>query len=82
MNFETHLELTQTQWHDAQLCRLSDFPGGDAAEAVLELQLYHAGQSTDFQTAPDGQGISPGREKLDEHRRLEAAFVARPSRAL
>jgi hypothetical protein len=40
MNLETRLELTATQWHDAQLCRLSYLPGGDAAEAVLELQLY------------------------------------------
>jgi hypothetical protein len=40
MNFETRLELAETQWHDAQLCRLSYILAGDAAEAVLELHLY------------------------------------------
>ena len=47
MNFETHLELTETQWHDARLRRLSYFPGRDAAEAVLELQLYATRQVPD-----------------------------------
>jgi hypothetical protein len=41
MNVETRLQLTETQWHDAQLCRLSCFLGDDtAADVVLELQLY------------------------------------------
>lgn len=40
MSFEQQLELTETQWHDARLCRLSYSLSDDAAEAVLELQLY------------------------------------------
>jgi hypothetical protein len=40
MNFEKQLELAETQWHDAQLCRLSYSLSDDAAEAVLELKLY------------------------------------------
>src|SRR5688572_11169071 len=40
MNFETRLELAETQWHDAQLCRLTYTLTGDSAEAVLELHLY------------------------------------------
>jgi hypothetical protein len=40
MNFETQLELAETQWHDAQLCRLSYSLAGKSAEAVLELRLY------------------------------------------
>jgi hypothetical protein len=31
MNFETRLEFAETQWHDAQLCRLSYILAGDAA---------------------------------------------------
>jgi hypothetical protein len=47
MSFETQLELAETQWHDAQLCRLSYILSGDAAEAVLELQLYATPRARD-----------------------------------
>src|SRR5690348_8664240 len=40
MNVEARLELTETQWHDAQLRRVSYSLAGDAAEVVLELDLY------------------------------------------
>lgn len=47
MDFETRLELTETHWHDAQLCRLSYLLTDDGAEAVLELQLFATPQARD-----------------------------------